>query len=99
LGERFADSFQTVTMKVTRRPHRNRIAHSPIAVRSPRRRSAPLHGRRGDSMTTMRIQTTLTVTMSRAVSEGWFLPEYADLVRDDLKATNIPWPTTQRSVW
>ena len=41
-------------------------------------------------MTTMRIQATLTVTMSRAVSEGWSLPEYADVVRNDLKTTNIP---------
>jgi hypothetical protein len=28
--------------------------------------------------------------LAELVSEGWFLPEYADLVRNDLKATNIP---------
>ena len=45
----------------------------------------------GDGMTTG--AGTLKRAASRLaelVAEGWFLPEYADAVRNDLKATAIP---------
>jgi len=28
--------------------------------------------------------------MKQLISEGWFLPEYADMVRSDAKAVRIP---------
>ena len=32
----------------------------------------------------------VTRRITELTSDGWFLPEYADLVRDDLKGINIP---------